>query len=222
MSANNKGKVIFILGTTGSGKSTLLSILKERHDEFIYPCSVVTRPIRKGEIDGREYKFVSKVEFKNMISNGEFLEYALVHGKGYYGTLKKDIDDAINSGKIVIKLIDYQGLVMAKKFILENEMKSIFIMPPSFQVIEKRIRDRANISDDEVEKRLNSARKELKNLDLYDVKIEAIDGDIEGSYKKFEKEILKIKNIWFTLKIDLQCFALSKYLHTSIKTILMK
>ncbi|MDA3855968.1 MAG: guanylate kinase [Candidatus Woesearchaeota archaeon] len=188
---NSKGKVIFVMGTTGSGKGTLNSILKERHPEFLYIPSVTTRSIREGEVEGNNYNFIRESEFKQLIAEDKLLEYALVHNKAYYGTLKEEIFNSLRDNKIIVKELDYQGLMQAKKILSKDQMISIFIMPPSFDVLKERIKLRAKISDEEVELRINSAREELNHLNLYDVKLEVIDGDIEQSYELFEKEILK-------------------------------
>lgn len=183
------GKIIFVMGTTGAGKGTLISILRSRHPELSYPVSVTTREKRENEVDGENYYFISKEKFDEMIVNEDLLEYAFVHNKGYYGTSKKVILDGLKKGDLMVRELDYQGLIKIKKILPKENYKSIFIMPPSFDILRKRIKERAKISDDEVEKRIESAKKELSYLDLYDVKIEVIDGDIEKSYAIFEEEI---------------------------------
>ncbi len=185
------GKIIFIMGTTGAGKGTLISMFRNNHPELLYPISVTTRPKRENEIDGENYHFISQIEFDKMIENDELLEYALVHNKGYYGTSKKVILDGLKNGKKMIRELDYQGLIQIKDLLPRENYKSIFIMPPSFDILKKRIQERAKISDEEVEKRIESAKVELTHLDLYDIKLEVIDGDIEKSYELFESEILR-------------------------------
>ncbi|PIS04126.1 guanylate kinase, partial [Candidatus Peregrinibacteria bacterium CG10_big_fil_rev_8_21_14_0_10_44_7] len=104
-----KGKLFLILGSSGSGKGTVLAGLRDRHPEFVFPKSCTTRKPRENKTGEEVYHFVSKDEFKKMIDEGDFLEWAQVHGEHYYGTMKQPIMDALNAGHIVVREVDVQG-----------------------------------------------------------------------------------------------------------------
>ncbi|BBB32695.1 guanylate kinase [Thermotomaculum hydrothermale] len=162
-----RGELFIISAPSGSGKSTLIKLLLEQVENLEYSISYTTREPRKGEINGKDYFFVSEKEFKKMIENNEFIEYAKVFDKFYYGTSKKQVYSRIKQGKDVIMDIDVQGAyqIMKKK---ELDFTSIFIIPPSIEELRKRLISRGRDSIEEIEKRLNTARNELKYLRHFD------------------------------------------------------
>ena len=184
-------KFILVIGPSGVGKGTMLQLLRERHPEVVFPISATTRDPRPGEKEGETYYFISKEDFESKIEENEFLEYACVHGKNYYGTLKKQIVDALDEGKTVVREIDYQGYLSVLKTDLAPRVKSIFILPPSIERLKERIRDRAPISEEELDARMESLQKEIAVAEECDVQLPLIDGDIEGSYELFKLEIFK-------------------------------
>lgn len=135
---NSSGKLILIIGPAGSGKSTMIKMFCDRHGA-INPVSSTTRPIRRGEVEGENYYYVSLEEFEKGIKDGAFLEYALVHDKYYYGTNKKQILDILDEGGIVMREINYEGFLSLKK-ILGDLVKSVYILPPSIEILKRRIR----------------------------------------------------------------------------------
>lgn len=182
-------KFILIIGPSGVGKGTMLRMLRERHPEIFFPVSATTRGPRPGEKEGETYYFLSNEAFLQKMNAGEFLEYAHVHGGNSYGTLKAPILKALEEGKTVVREVDYQGFLSIKQ-IIPNQITSIFILPPSLDILKKRIRGRAPISNAELDARMESLKKEIAIAKECDIQLETIDGDLEGSYKRFEQAVL--------------------------------
>jgi len=167
--------ILFIISApSGSGKSTLVSQLRTLVEGLEFSISYTTRAPRGSEEDGREYHFISRQEFERMIAAGDFLEWAEVFGKDYYGTAVSALDHAKSAGKDLLLDIDVQGAkqVMTKL----PEAVSIFIMPPSPQILEMRLRHRtvaeeaashAVIPEAVIQQRLAEARHELKQMRDY-------------------------------------------------------
>ena len=185
-----QGKIIFISGPSGVGKGTLINALRERHPEFVFPPSCTTREPRPGEIDGKTYYFISKEAFEKRIKNGEFLEYAQVHGGHFYGTLKDLLLDGVKEGKTVIREFDVQGFAQAREKLPKEVYVSIFIQPAeSVEQLVKRIKARAPISEEEVQKRITSMENEMAYAPYYDHKVTSHEGEIERMVEDAEKVI---------------------------------
>ena len=172
-----KGKLIIVSGPSGSGKSTVTKIVK---DKLNIPLSIsaTTRNPRDGEIDGKDYFFLSEEEFKNKIANDEFYEYAEVHGN-YYGTLKKTVEDNLNKGLNVILEIDVQGALIAKE--KKKDAILVFFRTKDMEVLEKRLRDRKTDSEEVIQTRLKNAETELKYENKYNYTIvnESLENSIQ-------------------------------------------
>ncbi|OIP79843.1 guanylate kinase [Candidatus Peregrinibacteria bacterium CG_4_9_14_0_8_um_filter_44_15] len=151
-----KGKLFLILGSSGSGKGTVLAGLRDRHPEFVFPKSCTTRKPRENKTGEEVYHFVSKDEFKKMIDEGDFLEWAQVHGEHYYGTMKQPIMDALNAGHIVVREVDVQGLRSIREIIPESHIVSIFLTVGSWDELKARILNRSEMSAGELERRHQS------------------------------------------------------------------
>ena len=173
-----KGKLIIVSGPSGSGKSTVTKIVK---DKLNIPLSIsaTTRNPRDGEIDGKDYLFLSEEEFKNKIANDEFYEYAEVHGN-YYGTLKKTVEDNLNKGLNVILEIDVQGALIAKE--KKKDAILVFFRTKDMEVLEKRLRDRKTDSEEVIQTRLKNAETELKYENKYNYTI--INENLEDSIQE--------------------------------------
>jgi len=183
-------KIYFILGPSGIGKGTSIDILDKRHPEWFFPVSVTTRRMRSGEKEGEVYNFVSRESFEEMISKGEFLEFAKVHDLNFYGTLKKPILDNLKKGKTVVREIDIQGFLQAREKLAKGSFISIFLYTDNLKLLEERIRHRSKLSEKEIEKRLKSMKKEIAQKEECDFVIESfLDSPIEFFANEIEKII---------------------------------
>lgn len=189
------GALVVLSGPSGCGKSSLVNeILKEEKDIY-FSISTTTREIRDGEKEGVNYFYVSKDEFENGIKEGEFLEWAEVHGN-YYGTSIKPVQKALLDGKLVIFDIDVQGHEIVKKH-FPLLTTSVFITTPSLDELEKRLLKRGTDSKDVIEKRLKNAKDEIKRADEYEFFL--INDDFETTLKEL-KSIIKVSKIKKSLK----------------------
>ena len=181
----SKGKFIVLSGPSGVGKNTILDMLV-RDGLGIYSVSMTTRKRRKGEVEGRDYFFVSKEVFEDNINSNNFLEYA-IYNNNYYGTLKSFIFDNINKGTNVLAVLDIQGVLQIERVF--PDAISIFIMPPSFEELEKRLRIRNTDSEEDIERRINIAKDEIKYKDRYDYIV--INDDIDKCTNEIRKLIIR-------------------------------
>ena len=162
----DKAKLIIFSAPSGAGKSSLIRELIELGEKSIeLSVSATTRLPRDGEVHGKDYFFISDDEFNQMKENDAFLESATVHGF-QYATLKSFVDEKINSGISVILDIDVQGFMQINRSLTEHT--SIFILPPSFDELEKRLNTRGLDSKEVISKRLENALVELKSAKLFD------------------------------------------------------
>lgn len=160
-----KGFLLVISGPSGVGKGTVLHDLMNTQKNLVYSVSATTREKRDGEIEGVSYFYKSHDEFKQMINDDKFLEYAHVHNN-YYGTPKEFIENKINDGKIVVLEIDVQGAVNVKKN--TDNAVFIFLAPPSLSELKNRIVGRGTETENDINLRMKNARKELEYIKYYD------------------------------------------------------
>jgi len=159
--------LLFVLSSpSGAGKSTLSRMLLAREDNIVMSVSATTRPPRSGEVDGQHYHFLDKARFDTLLQEDAFLEYAEVHGN-YYGTLKSEVNDVFEQGKDVLFDIDWQGTQQIRGQ-SAGSLVSIFILPPSLSELERRLRTRAQDSDEVVKRRMAKARDEISHWAEYD------------------------------------------------------
>lgn len=163
---NRLGICVVLSSPSGAGKTTISRRLLESDPEVKMSISCTTRAPRSNEIDGRDYYFVTKDKFKDMINEGAFLEHAEVFGH-FYGTPRSFVEGQLNSGKDVVFDIDWQGTQQLRKK-LNDQLVSIFILPPSMEELEKRLRARALDSDEVVQKRMKKASREISHWHEYD------------------------------------------------------
>ncbi len=161
----NKGGVFIISGPSGSGKDTVLAELFRNRPDLLFSISSVTRPMRSGEKEGDKYNFISREKFEYMIENDMLLEHNVFVGN-YYGTPREPVERAVAEGKDIIIEVDVNGAAQIRKKL--PEAVSIFIMPPSFHELKRRLRGRGTESEELIEKRLNSALGEIKRASEYD------------------------------------------------------
>jgi guanylate kinase len=157
--------VLVVSGPSGSGKSTLVQRILELPGTMA-STSCTTRPRRATEASGKCYDFVTEAQFDEMVRNGDFLEYARVFGKHSYGTPKKWLDESRRTGLDLVLEIDVQGALQVKKKLPESV--AIFILPPSRQELERRLRSRGTDSAEEITRRLAKARDEIAAFRSYD------------------------------------------------------
>ncbi|MGH9949140.1 MAG: guanylate kinase [Pyrinomonadaceae bacterium] len=181
-----KGNLIIISSPSGGGKGTLIKEVRGMLPDLGYSVSHTTRPQRFGEEDGREYFFISKEAFQRRIDGGEFLEYATVHGN-LYGTSIVQSEKVFSSGKDLIVEVDVQGAMQIMER-LEDKSVSIFILPPSFEVLEARLTSRATEDRDELATRLNNAFDEVKQYSKF--KYVIINNDIPTASRQIAAIIL--------------------------------
>lgn len=180
-----KGQLIIVSAPAGTGKTTLVNMLKEQYpEEVTQSISCTTRPPRKGEIDGKDYVFLTEKAFEEREKQGAFLEHATVFGDKY-GTSKDLVDRQREDGKDVILVIDTQGAMQLKKKI---EALYIFITPPSLEVLEERLRNRKTESSETLKKRLKWARHEMDQAKYYDYTI--VNDDLETAYEALKSIII--------------------------------
>jgi guanylate kinase len=161
--------ILFVVSApSGTGKSTLCNNLRSNQD-FVFSVSCTTRQPRKGEADGEDYFFISRAEFEGKISQGDFLEYAEVHGN-YYGTLKSQVLGFIQAGTDVILDIDVVGARQIRSCpdrMVQSALVDVFIMPPTMAELEKRLRKRGTESEEQIQIRLKNAAQEIINWSDY-------------------------------------------------------
>ena len=162
-----RGKVLIVSGSAGSGKSTVLTPFKDGGVEpFRFSVSATTRKARVGEVDGRDYLFVSREEFEKMIENGELLEHA-VFNKNYYGTPKAPVEKLMEEGKVVILEIEVDGAEQVMGAFRDEDIISVFISPPDYTTLEARLRGRGTNTEEDILERLERAKVELEYSRLY-------------------------------------------------------
>lgn len=188
------GQLILILGPSGTGKGTVIAHLKKTFPELVFPASYTTRDTRPGEKAGEVYHFITQEKFKQKIDRGDFLEYAIVHGDNYYGTDKNEILKNLRKGKTVLREVDIQGVNSLKQIIPLEHIHTIFITTDSWQKLEKRIKKRANISQEELLKREKSYHKEIESLNEMDHILYSEEGKIDECNQEAEKLIQQIVN----------------------------
>lgn len=149
----------------GCGKDTILNELLKKTDKAGYAVSATTRAPREGEVNGVHYHFLTREEFERKIAEKEVLEYTEYCGN-YYGTLRKSVNDLLNEGKDAILKIEVEGAMNIKK--LFPEACLAFILPPSWEVLEKRLRDRGTETEDKIVERTKQAHNEVKFAKNYD------------------------------------------------------
>jgi guanylate kinase len=184
MSTAKLGKLIVITGPSGVGKGTIVRSLLQRHSQLDVSISATTRQPRPGEVDGTDYYFISKEEFESAIAREEFLEWAQYAGN-YYGTPKTKIAEQIERGNYIILEIELVGARAIAKII--PDALRIFILPPSIEELEQRIRLRGKNSEESIAKRIEIASTEIAASNEFDLEI--VNEDLETAIAEIETVI---------------------------------
>lgn len=179
MNNNKKGILVLYTGSSGVGKGTIMSELLKRDENIRLSVSNTTRAPREGEIDGVHYNFVTKEQFEKLIDEDGYLEYAK-YCENYYGTPKKPVEDMLSQGYNVFLEIEVQGgLQIMEKY---PDVLSIFILPPSMDVLENRLRGRGTEKEEVIQKRLAEAKNEITFKDKY--KYRVVNGELETAVEE--------------------------------------
>jgi guanylate kinase len=178
------GRLIVLTGPSGVGKGTLVKELLQRHQELYLSISATTRQPRTGEVQNRDYYFVSREEFQGMIQEEQLLEWAEYAGN-YYGTPRGKVEEQIGQGKSVILEIEVLGARQIKQTF--PDALRIFILPPSRAELEKRLRERGNDSEEAIAKRLSKAQEEMAASGEFDQQI--VNDDLKTALEAIEKAI---------------------------------
>ena len=178
MLENKEGLLIVISGPSGVGKGTICKELVKYFDGW-FSVSVTTRAQREGEIHGKDYFYVTKEEFEEKIRDDDFLEYA-TYNNNYYGTLKSKINEKINDKIDVFVEIEVKGAKNIKNIYKDSVL--IYILPPSLQELEDRLRGRNTEDEDTIRNRMNITKEELKQIDIYDYAV--VNDDLEKTKEK--------------------------------------
>jgi len=165
MSSKGRGLLFVVSAPSGAGKTTLVERLVEETPNLQMSRSYTSRAARQGETDGVDYNFVTRERFEAMIASGEFLEWAELFGN-LYGTSAADTERALQSGSDVVLVIDVQGARQVRR--RGTETTAIFVLPPSFEVLEQRLRGRSKDSEDAIQRRLRVASQEVAAFAEYD------------------------------------------------------
>ena len=176
MTQTRRGLLIILSSPSGAGKSTLAKRLMTWDPTLTFSVSATTRAPRPGETDGVEYYFRTKHDFEAMVANGEMLEHAEVFGN-FYGTPKAPVEAAMKAGRDTLFDVDWQGGQQIRRSSLGKEVISIFILPPSIAELEKRLRTRAQDSDEVIAARMAKSRDEISHWAEYDYVIVNHDAD---------------------------------------------
>lgn len=199
-----KGNLYIITSPSGGGKGTLIKRVLPSIDKLSYSVSYTTRERRDDEINGIHYFFVSEEEFAKRIANNEFLEYAEVHNN-FYGTSKQQVENETNEGNDIILEIDVQGAEEVYKK-LPNSV-GIFILPPSYKVLSKRLIERNTENQEDLTTRLNNAKEEVKRFSEFDYIV--VNDDLDKATEDLRSIILAER-----LKRDRQIYHLQDILNT--------
>ena len=184
-----KGLLFVVSAPSGAGKTTICNKAINFFPYLKTSVSYTTRKPREGEKEGVDYYFTTEEDFEDMKKGGEFLEYATVHGN-MYGTSAKEVNNMFDQGLDVLFDIDVQGAQQIKE--REQDAVFIFLLPPSLQACEERLKKRGDDTDEEILLRLERARKEVENAHLYDYLI--INDTIDKAFEKFKSIIIAEKN----------------------------
>jgi len=200
-SAFQRRGLLYVLSSpSGAGKSTIARMLMASDDGVAMSVSATTRPIRPGEVDARDYHFVTDQRFDEMVAEGAFLEWAHVFGHRY-GTLKSEVIKVIEGGRDVLLDIDWQGTQQLKQ--VDPDIVRVFILPPSMEELERRLRGRGTDSDEVIRRRMERAAAEISHWAEYDYVL--INNDAEKC-RELAHNILKAERLKAARRVFLHDF----------------
>ena len=189
MAIDNKGMMLVLSSPSGAGKTTLTKKIAENNSDFEISISYTTRKSRPNEINGKDYNFISKEEFNNLVKGNSFFEYANIFDN-YYGTLKKTVLELLSRGKHVLFDIDWQGTQQLKK-IKNLSLVTFFILPPNIKVLKQRLLNRHEGQKELIDKRMNKFNEEVSHWNEYNYVV--INDDLNMCYEKILNIIISEK-----------------------------
>ncbi|MEY2830329.1 MAG: hypothetical protein RIQ33_2187 [Bacteroidota bacterium] len=177
------GKLIIVAAPSGAGKTTIVKHILKTFPELSFSVSATTRNMRQGEVEGKDYYFLSEQEFKNRIANDEFIEWEMVYVGKYYGTLKSELHRVWNNNQHIIFDVDVEGGIHIKNKYPNNSL-SVFIKPPSLEILKQRLTDRNTESTESLNERVSKAEHELSFASQFDAII--VNDDLQKALKETE------------------------------------
>lgn len=186
---NKNGKIIAISAPSGAGKTTIVKEILKRYPELVFSVSATTRPKRDTETEGIEYFFINEEEFKKKIENNEFVEWEKFYDY-YYGTFRSFVDNNINDGRSVLLEIEVKGALSIKRIYPESHV--IYIMPPSYEELVKRLKNRNTETAEDFHKRIERAKMELSLKDQFDYIV--VNEILDKAIKETSELVKKIIN----------------------------
>ena len=181
---HERGLLLILSGPSGTGKSTVISGLLQRRDDIRFSVSATTREPRPGEEEGKDYYFLTRDTFDQMVADGAFLEYATYVGNSY-GTPVGPIEDHLAAGYNVLLDIEVQGATQVKA--MREDAVSVFLLPPSMEELERRLRSRGTDSEEKIQQRLQTAREEIAHAPEYDYII--VNDDLDKAVRELDAVI---------------------------------
>ena len=193
MAADKRGTLVVISAPSGAGKTTIARAIMERNPSLMFSVSATTRPKRAGEVEGRDYYFLTPEEFKRRADAGEFVEWEEVYGY-YYGTLKKEVERILQAGRTVVFDVDVNGGLSIKHHYPEAVL--IFVTPPSMEVLKERLVKRGTESEDTLHKRLDRVPMELEKGKRFDYQVvnDVLERAITAVQKIVERHLELVKD----------------------------
>jgi guanylate kinase len=182
-----KGILIVISAPSGCGKTTIAKAILRKHPDMLFSVSATTRPIRDGEVNGKDYFFLSKQEFEERIHSGDLVEWEEIFGN-YYGTLKSEVQRALEHNRVMLFDIDVKGALSIKQNFPDASVL-IFIKPPSFEVLKKRLESRKTEGSAALKTRLDRVPMELGKENEFQFKV--INDDLQKAIDEVDNIILK-------------------------------
>jgi guanylate kinase len=180
-----RGKLIVISAPSGSGKTTIARAIMQKYPGMLFSVSATTRPPRAGELEGRDYFFLSKEEFQRRVETGDLVEWEEIYGN-FYGTLKSEVDRALRQGTIMLFDVDVKGALSIKKTYPDDSVL-IFIKPPSFEALQQRLLNRKTEDDATIRRRLDRVPMELEKGGQFDWQV--VNDDLKIAVVKVDEII---------------------------------
>jgi guanylate kinase len=185
------GKLIVIAAPSGCGKTTIAKAILMKYPDMLFSVSATTRPMRSGEVNGKDYFFLSKAEFEERLRIGDLVEWEEIYGN-YYGTLKSEIDRALQQGYVMMFDVDVKGALSIRRH-FPGDSVLIFINPPSFEVLKKRLEDRNTENPETLTRRLERVPMEMEQGRQFDFQV--INDDLQKAINEVDEIVRSnIKN----------------------------